>query len=135
MTYPSSGFSNNYGPSAPNGVTQGQAPPFSSPAAPANVAQTTPSPATFNSSSGTTSSQNYTAAMIAAADVQTPWNTPWGNADPPTPPGLNIAQTTPSAPTGTFVQSGGAYVTNSSSVLLAGVPASGFTYFSSVTKG
>jgi hypothetical protein len=59
MTYPAGAgvITNNYGPGAANGATQGQAAPFGAPGAAANVAQTVPAPASFNFANGIESTQ------------------------------------------------------------------------------
>lgn len=135
MTYPASGSGtivNNFGPSTPNPGTVGVAPPFPSPAAASNVTQTNPSPPTFNSSGGVTSTQTEVAALTAARNTQVPWNTSQGNSDAPSPPGKNVAQTLPTAPSGTFAQSGTAYLVNAAAVLLAGVRQSDFTYYTTI---
>jgi hypothetical protein len=132
MSYPNGAgtITNNYGPALPNSATQ--SPPYGAPGVAANVAQIVPAPATYNFTNSETSNQNYVAAMTVAGNVQTPWNTPFGNSDAPSPPGKNVAQTTPSAPSGTFVQSGSNYVTNASQVILAGLSSQGFTYYRGV---
>jgi|SRR5579864_27959 len=133
MTYPSGAgiFQTNTGPTDPNGATSGAAPPFPSPGAPANVADFQTSPATFNSSEGISSTGELIQelALVGGAEPdKVLYNT--------TPiPALNIAQTTPGAPSGTYVQSGSAYVTNSSAVRLAGVSVQGFAYYTSITNG
>jgi len=134
MTYPASGagvFTGNYGPSIPNAGTVGIAPPYGAPGAAANVAATVPSPATFNFTNSETSTQNIVTELIEAQTDATAWAAV-DATNPPTPPGLNIAQTTPAAPTGTFVQSGLLYIVNAASVQLAGVGSSGFTYFTGI---
>ena len=102
MTFPSGSGTvvNNYGPTTPNPGTVGIAPPFGAPGTSANVAQTVPSPATYNFSNSITSTQESLNGV-----------------------GPNIAQQGPVA------------ITNSSSVLLAGVAVSGFTFFTGITKG
>ena len=132
MTYPSGSgtITNNYGPGTPNGATQGQSAPFTgTPSAGANVAQTNPSPGSWNSTNSETSTQELVSELIAAMDNQTPTANVYGTSDPPLPPGFNVAETTPSAPTGTFVQSGLPYISNAASVTLAGVSPMNFQYY------
>ena len=77
-----------------SGNSSGQAPPYSSPPAAANVAQTTPAPPTYNSV------HNITSTSEALNNVGE-----------------------------TVVQQGLPYVTNSSSVILAGLRPQDFAYY------
>ena len=83
----------------------------------------------WNYTNSKTSTQNLLTALTAARNSQTPWSVIYGTADPPTPPGFNIAETTPAAPTGSFTQSGLPYQTNASQVLLAGMKGSDLSYY------
>jgi hypothetical protein len=63
--------------------------------------------ATWNYNNTETSTQNYTAGLNSTDGVPM---APQDLTNPPAPPGYNIAQTKPNAPTGTFVQQGTATV-------------------------
>lgn len=71
----------------------------------------------WNFSNSELSTQNLLAALTAARDNGTPWTV----VSAYTPgPAKNIAQTTPSAPSGSYTQQGSPALTNVTSVTLAG---------------
>ena len=90
--------------------------PEPAPGAAANVAATVPSPATWNSNNGETSTENFVTDLVNAAhDGQAFTNCP--NVTPGSAPygavvgNKEDVQTTPSAPSGNYVQQGAALVT------------------------
>ncbi len=132
---------NTNGPFLPPGAYVGSG-PASGPASPgtigANWVPDSPSgvnlanySTSWNYSNGETSTQNYLTALTAAKNAQAGWSVVDGT-NPPSPPGLNVAQTTPSAPSGSYTQSGTAYQTNATAVLLAGVRSQDFAYYRGV---
>ena len=130
MTWPSGAgvITGPYGPGNPNESTQGGAPPFDAPLAAANVAQTAPGAATFNVAEGDTSTTEclehmaFTGAQTGDAD-KLQYTVPTSNVK-------NVAEITPPVPSGTFVQSGSGYISNTNAVRIAGVAVSDFAYFS-----
>jgi hypothetical protein len=90
--------------------------PEPAPGAAANVAATVPSPPTFNAADGETSTEYFVTQLINAAhDGQAFTNCP--NVTPGSAPygavvgNKEDVQTTPSAPSGNYVQQGAALVT------------------------
>jgi len=117
MTLPTSPTNNMggfYTSNIPVNPADGTTPP--APGAAANVAATVPSPATWNSNNGETSTENFVTDLVNAAhDGQafsnepavTPGSAPYG-------PCVGLKedlQSTPSAPSGNYVQQGAALVT------------------------
>jgi hypothetical protein len=117
MTVPASP-TNNWGAfftsNIPVNPSDGTTPP--APGAAANVAATVPSPPTFNAADGETSTEYFVTQLINAAhDGQSFQNCP--NVTPGSAPygavvgNKEDVQTTPSAPSGNYVQQGASLVT------------------------
>lgn len=116
MTIPSTPTNNNgafYTSNIPVNPSDGSTPP--GPAAAANVAQSVPSPATFNSNDGELTTQVYTSQLVAAQQNGTSFSnqtqvTPGSAPNGPSVGNKIDVQTTPSAPSGSFTQQGTAYI-------------------------
>lgn len=136
MTYPSGTGSstNNAGPYFTPGASQTpvNSSPVPAPAAAANVAASVPSPSTWEFANSELAAQNRTAQLATAQNDGVAFD----QSDPPTPtvPGYTTTETKPSAPSGTFAQSGTPYVTNSKAVTLSfgGQDPSHIQYYSGV---
>jgi hypothetical protein len=113
MTYPSGGFTNNWGPASP-ASSFSYPPPVGSgvPAPAANVAQTVPSPSTWEFTNNEMAASYFTSNMVSAAHD----GVAFGSGDEPSP-ALNLSETTPAAPSGSnYEQQGVPEISNLASI-------------------
>lgn len=114
---------NNWGPWEPP-------PTVGPPPAAANVAQSVPSPATFNAADGETSTEYFVSNLVTAAHDGVSFNT-----TAPIPP-LNAAETTPSPPSGSsYEQQGPTAISNVASIQIAGLAQSAIQVFNFGSTG
>lgn len=90
--------------------------------------------ATYNYTNTVTSTKRYVTAMVAAATNSTSFNFTTAVTPGSAPLGSSVGlkedlQTTPSAPSGSFSQSGSAAISNALSVVVAGLPQSQQQFF------
>jgi hypothetical protein len=126
MTLPASGTSNQWGYfySSNVPVNDPSNPPEPAPAV--NVAQSTPSPATWNANAGETSTENYVSAMVAASQDGVPFDFQSNVTVTEDLAGKFDVETIPTAPSGSFAQEGVAAISNVAQITasFAGTPAS-----------